>query len=355
MAHESIYEEMSYPDRFYGASEKNAFELLRLSPEETIALADMLRMQVNGDIVSYVINRNINFTNQCVGTCQFCAFRQDDGYILSTEEILQKVGEAVSLNATEICLQGGLLDGKDIDYYCDLLEQIKSYAPSIHLHAFSPMEIWHMAHNSDLSVEAIIRELKRCGLDSMPGTAAEVLVDRVRKIICPDKLSTEQWIDVIRTAHRLGVPTTATMMYGHVETAEERVQHMLTIRSIQKETGGFTEFVPLPFLAQNTLLGASSFNRTELDDILVHAIARIILHGQIDNIQMSWVKLGVDSVRKMLNCGVNDLGGTLMEENISRAAGATTGEYLSPEQFDQLIRSASRTPIKRTTLYELYG
>jgi FO synthase subunit 2 len=322
------------------------------SPLYLFPLADMLRKKAVGDVVTYVINRNINFTNRCVGTCKFCAFRKEDGFILSIPEILDKIRDAKNINATEVCIQGGLLPDWDINNYCDILEAIKQDFPDLHIHAFSPMEVFHAAHNSNLSIKETLLQLKRSGLDSMPGTAAEILSDRVREEICPDKLTTHEWIDVVRTAHRTGIPTTSTMMYGHIESLEERIDHMFIIREIQKKTGGFTEFVPLPFMHLNNCLGESDSVSHEHEDLKMHALARVILYPYIRNIQVSWVKLGQKMAQSALNFGANDLGGTLMEENISKSAGASNGEYMAPGEFKSLIRGIDRIPRQRDTLYQ---
>ncbi len=261
-----------------------------------------------------------------------------------------------------MCIQGGLLPDWDVSNYCEILEKIKEEYPHLHIHAFSPMEVFHAAQNSDMSVKQVLLSLKRSGLGSMPGTAAEILVDRVREQICPDKLTTHEWIEVVKTAHNSGIPTTATIMYGHVETLRERIEHLLTIREIQKRTGGFTEFVPLPFMPYNNRLGDGRMVSREMvsremvsrgnEELKFHALARVFLYPHIKNIQVSWVKLGKKLAQAALNCGANDLGGTLMEENISRSAGASNGEYMAPEEFESLIREMNRVPQQRTTLYE---
>jgi FO synthase subunit 2 len=318
--------------------------------KELFSLADSLRKETNGDIVTFVINRNINFTNLCMGDCKFCAFRAgegDHGYVLSMQQIIEKVEEAITKNATEVCIQGGLMPNIKIEYLCEMLETIKS-SYKIHVHAFSPMEVYHAASNSNMSIEKALCELKKSGLDSMPGTAAEILSDAIRERICPAKISSEQWISIVKTAHRLGIPTTATMMYGHIESEEDRIDHIFKIRELQKETMGFTEFIPLPFISSNTELESG---RSTTIDLKTHSIARIALHNYIDNIQASWVKLGKRLAQLTLFCGVNDLGGTLMEENISRLAGGMYGEYLAPKEFETLIRNAGRIPERRTTLY----
>lgn len=329
-------------------------ELREMSKAEIISLADELRRRRVGDVVTYVVNRNINFTNICVGDCKFCSFRHFySPFFLSIEEILEKVREAEELGATEICIQGGLHPKMKLEDYAGILEAIKDEFPKIHLHAFSPMEVLHASRNSGVSIEEALTTLKDAGLDSMPGTAAEILVDEIRRIICPHKLRTDEWVEIIKTAHSLGIPTTATMMFGHVEDMSHRIQHILLIREIQKETGGFTEFVLLPFMRENNELGKISKGISIEEIALTHAISRILLDGVLDNIQTSWVKLGVGNALKMLFCGANDFGGTLMEENISRAAGGTSGEYLPKEEIERLIRSVGRIPRQRDTLYNL--
>lgn len=329
---------------------EDALRLYRERPHDLFSLADELRGDAVGDVVTYIVNRNINFTNKCIGDCGFCAFKRDDGYVLGLDDILEKTGEAMASGATELCIQGGLLPDMQVDDYCLILESIKDRF-NVHIHAYSPMEVYHMARNTGVEVEDALAELKNAGLDSMPGTAAEILVDRVREKICPAKLSTEEWVSVVKSAHRMGIPTTATIMYGHIETLEDRLEHLFLIREIQEDTGRFTEFVPLPFMPRNNRIGG--MGATGLDDLKLHALARIIFHGRIDNIQASWVKLGKKLAQWALFCGANDLGGTLMEENISKSAGATTGEYMSPEEFEYIIRDAGRVPRQRTTLYNL--
>ncbi|MDD2778347.1 MAG: 5-amino-6-(D-ribitylamino)uracil--L-tyrosine 4-hydroxyphenyl transferase CofH [Methanocellales archaeon] len=330
----------------------DASYLSSLSPQDLFHLADQLRREAVGDTVTYVINRNINFTNSCIGDCAFCAFRSDTGYILSEEQILQKVQEAVEIGATEICIQGGLLRGMMLDDYCGMLESIKSNF-AVHIHAFSPMEVFHAARNSSSDIGDALKALKNSGLNSMPGTAAEILDDSIRRKICPSKISTEQWVDIVTTAHRLGIPTTATMLYGHVESFEDRIDHILLIRDIQQKTRGFTEFIPLPFMAKNNSLGTVAHRANSIDDIKVHALSRILLHNSIKNVQASWVKLGVKLAQVTLLYGVNDLGGTLMEEKITKSAGGTAGEYLSPNDLEEIITDVGRIPRRRTTLYEL--
>ncbi len=357
-------------DRAYRGecTKEDAASLATAPPTELFGLADELRAEAVGDVVSYIPNRNINFTNRCIGTCRFCAFRDPNGYRLGIPEILKKVEEAVNVGATEICIQGGLLPDMYLSNYCEILESVKSEFPKVHLHAYSPMEVWYAAgggrdrHGSGdrggdgAGVRDTLAALKKAGLDTMPGTAAEILVDDVRTKICPDKLNTEQWAGVVRTAHSLGIRTTATIMYGHIETVGDRIDHLFLIRNLQDETHGFTEFVPLSFMPYNNELGegmlaGGNYGNTGIDDLRMHALARVVLHKHIPNIQASWVKLGKKLAQYALNCGANDLGGTLMEEKISKSAGSTSGEYMPPSEFDWIIRRAGRVPAVRDTLY----
>ncbi len=335
-------------------TKSDAMSLLSANPFELFALADALRFEAVGNDVTYIINRNINFTDSCIGTCRFCAFKdeKDDSFKLSNDDIVKLTREAHDMGAVEVCIQGGLIRGFTVDDLCSILRSVKSNFADIHIHAFSPMEVFHVAGNSGMSVEDALVELKNAGLGTMPGTAAEILSDRVRNMICPDKLSATEWREVITSAHRIGIKSTATMMYGHIETLEERVDHILTIRDIQMETGGFTEFVPLAFMPYNSPLGDKvKFATSGMEDLQVYAMSRILLHGHIKNIQTSWVKLGKKMAQVALFCGANDMGGTLMNENISRSAGASHGEYMSPEEFDVIIRSAGRNPVQRVTEY----
>jgi len=320
--------------------------------------ADEMRRSKVGEAVTYVKNRNINFTNICSGSCKFCAFQRSatdpEAYVLSLEQIESKVREALAAGATEVCVQGGLHPNFKLENYLEILRTIRKAAPDMHIHAFSPSEINHMAKNEGIDLEEVIKALRDNGLGSVPGTAAEILVDRVRSIICPHKITTDQWVRTIKTCHRLGLPTTATMMYGHVETTLELAQHMAVIRDIQKETDGFTEFVLLPFIPRNTRLNRELTlpSRSFDQDLRVHAVARLMLSGHINNIQTSWVKLGPDGAQRMLGAGANDLGGTLMEESITRAAG---GELcaMDAEKLESLILGIGRTPRQRTTTYQL--
>jgi len=338
------------------STKEDGLLLLEVPPFELFRFADELRSLTAGDTVTYVVNRNINFTSQCVGTCGFCSFRTNKGKVLSLEEIMGKVREAAQANATEVCIQGGLLPDVGLDFYLGIVEAIKAEFPEMHIHSFSPMEVYHAARISEIPVKEALFRLKKSGLDTMPGTAAEILSDRVRKIICPSKLKTAEWVEVVRQAHATGIPTTATMMYGHVENLEERINHILIIREIQKETGGITEFVPLPFMPYNNPVGEKMIKEGRyatpgLEDLKNYAISRILLHGHVDNIQASWVKLGKKLAQFALHCGANDLGGTLMEESISRSAGASNGERISVEELEWMIYGAGKIPKERTTLY----
>lgn len=329
-------------------------ELLKLwnQPMRLFHLANIMREKSCKDMVSFVVNRNINFTSKCVGSCKFCAFKRSDGYTLSDEDILERVAAAELLGATEICIQGGLAPNLVVEDYCRMLEIIQRDFPTLHLHAFSPMEVVHMARNSDVAPEDAIIELKKSGLGSMPGTAAEILADEVRKEICPQKLSSDEWRQIITTSHGLGIPTSSTMLYGHIETLHDRLRHMEILRQIQAETNGFTEFVLLPFMPGNNELGRLAPTISILEHMKMHALARVALYPFINNIQASWVKLGRESASALLEWGVNDLGGTLMEENISRSAGGTESQYISADELKELIEKSGRRPMQRTTLYE---
>lgn len=323
-----------------------------------LAAAKMLRSELAGNIVTYVVNRNINFTNICFVGCKFCAFsrgpREGDAYFLTLEEVGQRTIEAWQLGATEVCIQGGLPRNLPKFYYRDILRAVKNAVPEMHIHAFSPMEIVYGVELTGMPLAEYLSMLRDNGLGTLPGTAAEILDDQVRHILSANKLSTAQWIEVIRTAHRCGIRTTSTLMYGHTETPEHWVCQMRLLREIQSETGGFTEFVPLGFVHQNTLLfqqGLSRSGPTLSEHLKVHALARILLAGSIHNIQVSWVKLNRQLSQLCLHAGANDYGGTLMEENISREAGATAGQYTSPEDFQALILEIGRIPAERNTTY----
>jgi FO synthase len=325
--------------------------------------ADALRARVNGDVVSYVVNRNINYTNVCYFKCQFCAFSKGKlsenlrgrPYDLDNQEIARRVREAWDRGATEVCMQGGIHPEYTGDTYLTLLETVKEVAPDMHVHAFTPLEIWQGAKTLGLDISTYLERLRDAGLGTLPGTAAEILDDRVRDIICPDKVNTAQWLEVMEAAHGVGLRSTATIMYGHVDGPEHWANHLLHIRDLQIRTGGFTEFVPLPFVPEEApiyLKGQARRGPTYREAVLMHAVARLTLHPHITNIQTSWVKMGPEGVKACLASGVNDVGGTLMNETITRAAGAVHGQEFPPADLEALITSAGRTPRLRTTLYE---
>ncbi len=325
-----------------------------------VAVADHLRRGTVGDAITYVVNRNINFTNVCFVGCSFCGFGRgpnaDDAYFHSFEEVVRRAREAWDSGATEVCIQGGLPRDLDGFFYRDLLRIIKRALPDLHVHAFSPMEIDYGVQKTGMPLREYLQMMKDEGLGSIPGTAAEILDDRIRQQLSPNKLPVARWVEIISTAHALGIPTTSTMMYGHVEEPADWVRHLLLLRSIQKGTGGFTEFVPLGFIHENTRLyrhgGARPGARRE-EHLRVHALSRVLLHGAIRNVQVSWVKLGFETSLACLQAGANDFGGTLMEESISKAAGAAFGEYVAPEEFRSKIRSVGRIPAERSTTYKI--
>ena len=324
--------------------------------------ADALRSKVNGDTVTYVVNRNINYTNICYFKCQFCAFSKGKlsenlrgkPYDLNDDEIQRRVTEAWERGATEVCMQGGIHPQYTGQTYIDIVNTVKSAVPDMHVHAFSPLEVWQGAQTASLSLEEFLTQLKEAGLGTLPGTAAEVLDDEVRQVLCPDKINTAQWLQVMRAAHKVGFQTTATIMYGHVDRPHNWARHFINIRDLQKETGGFTEFVPLPFVHMEAplyLKGRARKGPTFREAILVHAVARLVLNPYITNIQASWVKMGHEGVKACLNAGVNDLGGTLMNESITRAAGSAHGQETSPELMISMIEDAARQPLQRSTAY----
>jgi FO synthase len=324
--------------------------------------ADALRREVAGEAVSYVVNRNINYTNICLYKCGFCAFSKGStkaergpAYRLDLEEVARRAAEAVERGATEVCLQGGIHPDYDGNTYLDVLRAVREAAPSIHIHAFSPLEVTHGASTLGLPLEDYLGRLKRAGLSTLPGTAAEILDDEVRAIICPDKVNTDEWLEVMRTAHRVGLRSTATIMFGHVERYEHWARHLLRVRDLQEETDGFTEFVPLPFVHMEAPIWRKARARSGpsfREALLMHAVARLVLHPLIPNIQASWVKLGGDGVAAALRAGVNDLGGTLMDESITRAAGGQNGQLCDPQRMAELAAQAGRRAMQRTTLYQ---
>ena len=337
--------------------------LFRTEGRELQALllaADELRRAKVGERVTFVVVRNINFTNICYTGCRFCAFavRRDDpkAEFLSLEEIARRAEEAWNRGATEVCIQGGLHPDIDASHYRNILVAIKERVPQMHVHAFSPFEIKYGAERSRLRVEDFLRMLQEHGLDTIPGTAAEILDTRIRRRLTRDKLSAQEWVHIVKTAHRLGIRSTSTIMYGHIDGPEQWVAHLALLREIQKETGGLTELVPLGFVhwdAPIYLAGEARPGPTGLEDLRMHAVARILLNNWINNIQVSWVKLGPKFAQYILTAGANDFGGTLMNESISRSAGAPYGQEITPAEMCRMIRELGRIPARRNTLYEI--
>jgi FO synthase len=333
----------------------HGFDLLAL-----MATADTLRQQQVGNRVTYVKVRNINFTNVCYTACKFCEFgrqeRDSEAYTFDLDDVVEQAVEAWEWGCTEVCMQGGLNPRLGGDIYLRLVQRLKAVLPKLHIHAFSPFEIQYASQLLRKSPEDVLRELKDAGLGSIPGTAAEILDTEVRQILTKNKLSAEAWVDIIKTAHRVGLPSTSTIMYGHVDAPRHWAAHMALLRDLQRETGGFTEFVPLGFIHQNTRLYAEGLARpgpTGMENVKMHAVARLMLGRDIPNLQVSWVKLGPGMSQMCLNAGANDFGGTLINERISRMAGATTGQYMPPEEFERLILDIGRIPAERTTLYKI--
>ena len=326
-----------------------------------VAVADQLRREQAGERVTYVVNRNINFTNLCVKACKFCAFsrsnRSEEGYYLDHDEIVRRVLEAQSFGATEVCIQAGLPPRASRTVYLDLLRAVKRAAPAVHVHAFSPEEVKYGASLAELSIEDYLIALKEEGLGSLPGTSAEILDDAVRKRLAGGRITTAEWIDVITTAHRIGLPTTATIMYGHIETDEQRMAHLFLLRSLQEQTGGFTEIVPLSFVHTEApmylkdMLPGIRPGPTGNDVVRLMALCRLILGASFRNLQTSWVKEGLRQAQWLLGCGANDIGGTLMNESISTSAGAQHGQLQSPRELRRVIRDAGRLPAERNTRY----
>lgn len=346
-------------------SEAEGVELFRTSgadAEAVYATADELRRRANGDHVSFVVNRNINFTNICYMGCRFCGFAKrsedKDAEWLEPAQIVERAQQAWDRGATEVCIQGGLHPKMEGTYYRDIVRAIKAALPDMHIHAFSPFEIWYGASKTKMSYHDFLADLKEAGLGSMPGTAAEILDTEVRMQLTKNKLSAEKWVEIIRAAHEVGIPTTATIMYGHIDAPEHWAAHIRLLRDIQKDTGGFTELVPLSFVHTESPLWSQNPDKvrpgpTALEVDLMHAVSRIMLHGWIDNIQVSWTKLGAARAQQMLSRGVNDLGGTLMNESISRAAGSAHGQEITARELTQIIRAAGRVPVRRNTIYEI--
>ena len=352
-------------DKTNTLSEDDLLELFKTSGKhinEIAELADDLTRSVHGNKVTFVKNRNINYTNQCYYKCGFCGFSKgpqsldlkEKPYTLTPDEVLQRTIEAHQTGASEVCLQGGIHPSYTGDFYIDLVKRIKQELPEMHIHGFTPLEIWQGANTVNKSVEAYLAELKEAGLGTLPGTAAEILDDRIRKYLCDDKITSSQWGYVMEVAHSIGIKSTATIMFGHIDDLESWVNHFQLIKDIQVKTNGFTEIVPLPFVHMGSpifLQGKSMPGPTWDEVILMHALARIYFHNTIDNIQASWVKLGHDGAKVLLRSGVNDLGGTLINENISRASGANHGQETTDTEFINLIKDAGKVPYLRNTLY----
>ncbi|MEJ2261030.1 MAG: 5-amino-6-(D-ribitylamino)uracil--L-tyrosine 4-hydroxyphenyl transferase CofH [Nitrosopumilaceae archaeon] len=356
-------------NRALSEKEISAKEGLELYNSEGISfhlvglVADELRRRRVGNIVTYVVNRNINFTNVCIKQCGFCAFsrdfREEEGYFLPTEEIVRRAKEAYQLGATEVCIQAGLPPDMDGNLYENICRAIKNEIPNIHIHGFSPEEVLYGATRSNTSIDEYLLRLKESGVDTLPGTAAEILDQGLRDKISPGRISVKDWINVIKSAHKIGINTTSTMMFGHVETPEDRVNHIEKIREIQKETGGFTEFVPLDFIHseapmyKHQLHDGIKQGGSGKDVLLTHAVSRIMLNNFIDNIQMSWVKEGQKMSQLLLMWGANDFGGTLINESISTSAGSEHGQLLRPREIKRVVREIGRIPAERNTKYKI--
>ena len=326
-------------------------------------VADELRRRRVGDTVSYVVNRNINFTNVCIKQCGFCAFsrdfREEEGYLLPNKEIVRRAKEAYQLGATEVCIQAGLPPNMEGGLYESICKDIKKEIPDIHIHGFSPEEILYGAMCSNVSIEEFLKRMKDAGVDTLPGTSAEILDQELRDKISPGRISVKDWETVIKSAHKMGINTTSTMMFGHIETLEDRVKHIVKLRDIQKETGGFTEFVPLNFIHTEAPMYKHKLHKgikqggNGNDVLLTHAVSRIMLNNSIDNIQMSWVKEGQRMSQLLLMWGANDFGGTLINESISTSAGSEHGQLLKPKEIRQMIKEINRVPAERNTHYKI--
>ena len=326
-------------------------------------VADEIRRRRVGDIVTYVVNRNINFTNVCIKQCGFCAFsrdfREEEGYFLPTEEIVRRTKEAHQVGATEVCIQAGLPPDMEGDVYENICREIKKQVPNIHIHGFSPEEILYGATRSEVSIEEFLKRMKEAGVDTLPGTSAEILDQKLRDRISPGRITVKDWERVIKTAHNMGINTTSTMMFGHLETIEQRIKHIVKLRDIQKETNGFTEFVPLNFVHSEAPMYKHQLHEgirqggSGNDVLLTHAISRIMLNNSIDNLQMSWVKEGQKMSQLLLMWGANDFGGTLINESISTSAGSEHGQLIRPKEIRRMVREIKRTPAERDTHYNI--
>jgi 7,8-didemethyl-8-hydroxy-5-deazariboflavin synthase CofH subunit len=339
------------------------FDCTGLEMNMLVLVADELRRRTVGDVVTYVVNRNINFTNVCIKGCGFCAFsrgyREEEGYYLPVEEVVRRAKEAYELGATEVCIQAGLPPKMEGDLYINICRAIKKEIPDIHIHGFSPEEVIYGAVRSKTSVRDYLGKLKEAGVGSLPGTSAEILDDEVRDIISPGRINTEQWTEVITTAHRLGIPTTSTIMYGHIETSLHKAKHLELLRRIQEETHGITEFVPLSFIYWEApmytkkLVEGIRRGPSSADVVKMYAVSRLMLNNHIKNIQVSWVKESPKFAQYCLSAGANDFGGTLINESISTSAGASHGQLLRPSEFRTMIREMGRIPAERTTKYKI--
>lgn len=353
----SIDEPISYEDANYLINVKGS-DLFAL-----IATADYLRKEIVGDNVTFINNCNINFTNVCTVKCGFCAFARDlgdsDAYILTDEEILKKASQAVKDGAREFCLMGGVLPDADIEYYEDLLKLLKNEFPKVSIHGFSPTMIYDATLNSEMAIDDSLKILKKAGLNTLPGTAAEILTDRSRNLICPSKVNVSKWIAIIKSAHNVGIPSSATMMYGHVENLEERIEHLAILRDIQAETKGFTEFIPMTFMHEFSPIhnsGVKNLGTTGTEDLKLYAVSRLMFKDLIPNIQVSWVKMGFKFAQISLTAGANDLGGTLGGDELSQASGAPDGVNASIEQLSNIVRDLDRLPVERNSKYtEFYS
>jgi 7,8-didemethyl-8-hydroxy-5-deazariboflavin synthase CofH subunit len=338
--------------------------LSRVTGNDWLAMckaADAMRKELAGDVVTYVVNRNINFTNVCVKSCSFCAFsrkhRSEEAYMISLEEIIRRTQEAHEFGATEVCIQAGLAPGMEGRWYIDLCQAVKKAVPDIHVHGFSPEEVKYGVHRSGMSIRNYLQALQDVGLGSLPGTSAEIFDDSLRNTISPGRITTDEWFAIIGTAHELGIPTTSTIMFGHIETVEQRVRHLEQLRTLQKQTGGFTEFVPLSFVFQEApmfrehMVEGLREGLTEQETLGFYALSRLFLGKHFTNLQASWVKEGLAMSEMLLHVGVNDLGGTLMNESISTSAGANYGQLMTPHTLRSTIRNAGRIPAQRDTLY----
>ena len=330
---------------------EDALELIEGNPFELFDTANELRKEISGDEITFVVNRLVDITDRCIIGCEFCSFRNNIGYMMTPEQVLDSVGEAKKIDATEVCLIAGVVPTLNVEYYCDLFRAIKEKY-DISIHALSPAEVYHAAKFSGMTTSEALAAFRDAGLDTLTGASAEILVDSVREKICPRKVTTRQWIDIITEAHGLGIRTTSTIMYGTIESWENRIDHMLILRDIQRKTHGFTEFIPLTFMHENNSLSDLSIGASGIDDLKLHALARVIFGRDIPNIQVSWIKMGTKLSQVALCAGANDFGGTMMEDKISVAGGSSHGEYLSRDDFVGLIKAIGRVPRERNTLYQ---